>query len=223
VAIANRIDEVVDLAGGLGREHHHSCRRLSERDIHLGLRPSHDLRMAHVAHDPDDREPRRQRRHPSKSNPAACRLGRTERAPRKGAIDDGDLLPVSAIARVKHPPGCNRNPQRAEVVVRDDAVVRRRLAARLRWGIAVDQIPGAAVVGTERQRVDERRRAHPWNARDGVDRLLEETALRVGVGVAILRQRDRHRQHPIGHEAGVEMPQCSKCANESSRHQQDDG
>ena len=144
-----------------------------------------------------------------------------ECAPGERAVDDRDAIGAVAIARVERAAGDDRDFQRREVSVSDDPVIGRGLAAGFRRRCTVDDVARAAVVGAERQHVDEAGRVHAGHARHGLGGVLEEAPLRLLVLVAVFRQRDGQRQHAIGIEPRVDLLQLRERADEQSgRHEQ---
>src|SRR5262249_28085112 len=130
--------------------------------------------MPHVAGYADDRQPGRRRRDAAKAYPSPDRRGVAKRPAGERPIDDRDAIGVAAIARVERAAFSNPNIERCEVAVGHDAEVAGRLATRLWRLLAFDDISCAAVVGAERQHVDEACALHARNTRDRIRRVLEE-------------------------------------------------
>ena len=132
------------------------------------------------------------------------------------------MLRAVAIVRVEAAAIDDRNLQRREVAVGDDPVIGGRLTARLGERIAVHDVPRAAVVGAERQHVDETGSTDAGNACDGFGGANEETPLRAGIGIAIFGERHRQREDVVRIEPRIDFLKVSERAHEQSRrHEQE--
>ena len=94
----------------------------------------------------------------------------------------------------------------------------RRLAPGLGRRSAVDGEPRPAIVGAERQHVDESGRARrPAAARCARSPARRTAAAAVALGVAVVGQRQRHGEHAAGIKARIDVLQAAVAAHEQSR------